>query len=227
MDILRHAGANRLTIAKHPSSVLYSIKQADAPVLVADGRHSEVTQLVRKLRRLETHHKTTPTVLITGRVRSAEVMQARDVGVDAIAARPLAPQVLFDRLNEVVARPRRFIDKPRYTGPDRRSGQPDDGEFKRQADVDAGLVSALDAARAEARAVIFERLRMRDPLAARVGRSLERFLATQTELNDHSRQIVNLHRATLGKLVDHADGEDVTRLEIVTGLENLVKKRAA
>ncbi len=227
LDMLRTAGAQRLSGSQHASSALWALKQSKAPILVADGRNADITQMVRKLRRLAGHQKQAPTVLIAGHVKAADVQHARDIGVDAIAARPLAPQTLFDRLDEIVARPRSFIDAPRYSGPDRRANRPADGEFKRQADVEAGLVSALTAARAEARAVIFERLRMRDPLAARVGRSLERFLEDQKELTDYSREIIALHRATLGKLVDHGDGDDATRLEIVTGLERLVSRRAA
>jgi CheY-like chemotaxis protein len=227
VDLLRYAGASRIVSTEHGSSAWYALKQSRNPILIADGRHGEMSTLVRRLRRAPGARKQAPAILISGGMQQADVSRARDIGVNAIAARPLAPQTLFDRLNEVSMRPRRFIDTPRFSGPDRRAGRPAQGEHKRQADIDAGLVTPLDAARAEARSVIFERLRMNDPLAARVGRSLERFLAHQTAMTDHAAEIIALHRATLGKLLDVGEGTQDTRLEIVAGLERLVTRRAA
>jgi len=227
IDLLRYAGASRIIATEHKASAWYALKQSRNPILIADGRDAEMSTLVRRLRRAPDARKQAPAILISGAVKQADVRRARDIGVDAVAVRPLAPQTLFDRLNEVTARPRAFIDAPRFSGPDRRTGRPAHGEYKRHADVEAGRVTALDAARAEARAVIFERLRMNDPLAARVGRSMERFLAQQSALTDHAGEIIALHRATLGKLVDEGDGATETRMEIVAGLERLVSRRAA
>ena len=75
--------------------------------------------------------------------------------------------------------------------------------------------------------MIFERLRHNDPLAAHVGRSLERFLAGQSEMTDRGEEIIALHRATLGRLADQEGGDIEARLDIVSGLERLVAKRAA
>lgn len=227
VDVLRYAGASRIVSTEHGSNAWYALKQSRDPILIADGRHGEMSTLVRRLRRAPDARKEAPAILISDSVKHADVSRARDIGVNAIAARPLAPQTLFDWLNEVCARPRRFIDTPRFSGPDRRAGRPAQGEYKRQADIDAGCVSPLDAARAEARSVIFDRLRMNDPLAARVGRSLERFLAQQTKMTDHAAEIIALHRATLGKLLDVGDGTEETRMDIVAGLERLVTRRAA
>jgi CheY-like chemotaxis protein len=227
VDLLRYAGATRIVAAEHSSSAWYALKNARNPILIADGRNEDMGALVRRLRRAPGAQKHAPAILIAGAVQQADVSRARDIGVNAIAARPLAPQTLFDRLNEVSVRPRQFIDTPRFSGPDRRTGRPARGEYKRQADIEAGLVTPLDAARAEARAVIFDRLRFNDPLAARVGRSLERFLAQQSAVTDHAGEIITLHRATLGKLLDVGQGSMETRMDIVMGLERLVTRRAA
>ncbi len=227
IDMLRMAGAKRVSASEQSTGALWAMKQARDPILIADGRDADAASAVRKLRRAQGHHREAPAVLITGAVIAADVQRARDHGVSAIAARPLAPQTLFQRLDEVTNRPRRFIHTESFSGPDRRTGRPAMGDFKRRADVDAGLVTPLQAAKAEARAVIFERLRLNDPLAARVGRSLERFLDGQHELTGRGEEIVALHRATLGKLADQDHDADEARLEIVAGLERLVLRRAA
>lgn len=227
MDMLRLAGAHRIAAAEQDAGALWTMKQARNPILIADGRGADAAAVVRKLRRADGAHRQAPAVLITGSTVAADVQRARDHGVNAIAARPLAPQTLFERLEEITTRPRRFIDTATFSGPDRRTGRPAAGEFKRRADIEAGLVTSLQAARAEARSMIFERLRHNDPLAARVGRSLERFLAGQGEMTGRGEEIVALHRAALGKLDDQDDGATEARLEIVAGLERLVARRAA
>lgn len=226
-DILRNSGVRRLTTCEQPSGALWFLKRAVDPILIADGNNAEALQLIRQMRRTRGVERDAPAILIARDLKTPDVMRARDIGASAIAARPLAPQTLFERLDEVCAHPRTFIDTPRFSGPDRRIRPPADAPYKRQADVDAGRISALGAAINEARSVIFERLRMKDPLSARVGRSLELFLTGKTDMSGHDHQVVALHRATLGKLVDEAHSEDDTRLEIVQGLERLVSRRAA
>ena len=227
IDMLRLAGAKRICASEQSTGALWAMKQARDPILIADGRNHDAASTVRKLRRTQGAHRTAPAVLITGSAVAADVQRARDHGVSAIAARPLAPQTLFERLHEITARPRPFIDTEGFSGPDRRTGRRAIGEFKRQADVDAGRVTPLQAAKAEARAMIFNRLRLNDPMAARVGRSLERFLDGQQELTGRAQEIVALHRATLGKLGDQDHDAHEARMDIVCGLERIVGKHAA
>ena len=227
IDMLRLAGAQRISASEQSAGALWAMKQARDPILIADGRSADAASAVRKLRRAQGHHRQAPVVLITGSAVAADVQRARDHGVSAIAARPLAPQTLFERLDEITTRPRRFIDAESFSGPDRRTGRPAMGDFKRRADIEAGLVTPLQAAKAEARAMIFDRLRLNDPLAARVGRSLERFLEGQRQLTDSGQEIIALHRTTLGKLADQDDDAAEARLDIVAGLERIVGRRTA
>ncbi len=226
-DVLRHAGARRLTTCEQPTDALWFLKSTTNPVLITDGSDTETLQLIRQMRRATGPERHAPAILIGRDLKFNDIMRARDVGVNAVAARPIAPKTLFERLDETCSHPRAFIDTPRFSGPDRRIRQPSDAAYKRQVDVDAGRISAIGAALNEARSVIFERLRMNDPLSARVGRSLERFLTRQPTVTDQARQVIDLHRATLGKLVDVSHREDKTRLEIVQGLERLVSRNAA
>jgi CheY-like chemotaxis protein len=226
-DMLRFAGAHRITATEYSANALWMMKQARNPILIADGRGAAAAGIVRKLRRADGAHRQAPAVMITRSAVAADIQRARDSGVSAVATRPLAPQILFERLDEITARPRNFIETASFSGPDRRTGRPAAGDFKRRADIEAGLVTPLQAARAEARSMIFERLRHNDPLAARVGRSLERFLSRQSEMTRSGEEIVALHRATLGKLSDQEDADIEARMEIITGLERLVSRRAA
>lgn len=52
-------------------------------------------------------------------------------------------------------------------------------------------------------------------------------MAHETAITDHAAEIIALHRATLGKLLDVCEGANDTRMVIVAGLERLVTRRAA
>lgn len=60
-------------------------------------------------------------IIAVGDFRSeAEVLAARDAGAHELLARPLTIAALFERVEEVVMRPRPFIICSTYFGPDRR-----------------------------------------------------------------------------------------------------------
>lgn len=231
LDMLRCAGAARLHPASCPKAAAWFMREARGALLVTDWREDFAAGpgLIRTLRRGSGGAQCAPALMLTRSRPLNEIEEARDAGVDAIALRPLPTQALIDRLGEITARPRRFVRSPRFNGPDRRAPRPDSGrsDYKRGADVEAGRTTALDAARAQARAIIFETLRRRDPLGARVGRSLERCLSGAKAIDARDEEIIALHRATLGRLDDHRGASKHVRLDIVAGLERLVERRAA
>ena len=233
VEMLRQAGARRVRPADNPRAAAWLMRESRNAVLIADWREDFAAGpgLIRQLRRDPGAQTaaTAPTMLISDPRSAIQIEQARDAGASVIALRPLPVQGFIDRLSEITARPRSFVSDARFTGPDRRAPRPpsDDADPKRQADIDAGRTTPIEAARAEARSIIFEKLRRNDPLAARVGRSLERFLLTAGAIDGRAGEIITLHRATLGKLDDHREAEASVRLEIVASLERLVERRAA
>jgi AmiR/NasT family two-component response regulator len=231
LEMLRHAGATRLKGVDNPKAASFLLKETRDPVLIADWRSDFAAGpgLIRALRRGRTPARNAPALLLSDRRGVLEIEDARDAGISAMAVRPIPTQAFIDRLGEITARPRRFIETERFAGPDRRAVRPagDQPDYKRGADVTAGRTTPLEAARAQARAIIFEKLRRNDPLAARVGKSLERYLSHLDAIEPRSAEIIQLHRATLGKLEDHRGADMTVRLDIVAGLERLVERRTA
>ncbi|MCR9130818.1 MAG: hypothetical protein NXI12_15020 [Alphaproteobacteria bacterium] len=231
LDMLRHAGARRLNTASNAKAASWMVRESRDAILIADWRDSFQTGpgLIRSLRRGSGPERHVPALVLSDRRGVVEIEDARDAGVSAIAVRPIPTQAFIDRLGEITTHPRRFIETARFSGPDRRTPRPrtHDPDYKRGADVVAGRTTELDAARAQARAIIFEKLRRNDPLAARVGRSMERFLSAMDRIDEKSAEIIELHRMTLGKLDDHRGAEMNVRLDIVAGLERLVERRTA
>jgi DNA-binding response OmpR family regulator len=231
LDMLRHAGARRLHPANTSAAAAWMVRESRDAVLVADWRNDFQAGpgLIRSIRRASGPARNVPALLLSDKRSLIDIEDARDAGASAIAVRPIPTQALIDRLGEITTRPRRFIETARFSGPDRRAPRKRYAlqDYKRGADIEAGLTTQLEAARAQARAIIFEKLRRNDPLAARVGRSMERFLSHLDCIDARSAEIIELHRATLGKLDDHRTADTSVRLDIVAGLERLVERRTA
>ncbi|MEQ8405540.1 MAG: hypothetical protein RKE49_10615 [Oceanicaulis sp.] len=232
VEILRTSGAARVTAAETPEAARWFVKQARDPILIADWRDNCDAapgfgpELVRALRR-EGGRKRTPSLVVTARRSLIDVEQVRDCGADALALRPVSPANLAERLTEISERPRPFVTTARFTGPDRRAARPMRGDFKRDRDVADGLVTPVAAAVNQARAIIFESLKRRDPLSARIGKSLERFLDGREAIDAQAREIIALHRGALAQLSDLKRESLELRLDVVAGLERIVARRAA
>jgi CheY-like chemotaxis protein len=61
-----------------------------------------------------------PIIMITGHTERHRVESARDVGVTEFLAKPITAQNLYQRIAEIVERPRAFVRCGDYFGPDRR-----------------------------------------------------------------------------------------------------------
>lgn len=227
IDVLRLAGAERITASETLDGAYWMLRQARDPLLVMDWREDgpDAAELVRRVRRTEGRISETPALLLSTRRALSDIENARDSGASVVALRPVSPNDVVSRLDEITQRPRPFVRVDNYSGPDRRFRPDVAGEFKRDADVAAGLTTPLRAAQAQARSIVFQMLRRNDPLSARVGRSMERFLSTVRNWTRTEREIVSLHRAALGRLRDLQAQPEQIRLEVVEELEGLVRRR--
>ncbi len=61
-----------------------------------------------------------PIVMLTGHSEKKRVMDARDAGVTEFLAKPISAKGLYQRILNVVVKPRPFIRTQTYFGPDRR-----------------------------------------------------------------------------------------------------------
>jgi DNA-binding response OmpR family regulator len=82
-----------------------------------------------------------PIIMVTGHTERRRIEQARDAGVTEIMAKPITAGNLFQRIGEIVERPRAFVKSLTYFGPDRRRrADPDyDGPFRRREDFENDL----------------------------------------------------------------------------------------
>lgn len=90
--------------------------------------------LLRWVRRhKESPDRFIPFLMVTGYADREKVMEARELGVTEILAKPFSVQNVADRLIQVIERPRQFVHTSSYFGPDRRrQALPYSGEERRK-----------------------------------------------------------------------------------------------
>jgi two-component system chemotaxis response regulator CheY len=93
---------------------------ADLHMLPVDG-----VELLRRLRMsADSPNPLVPVIMISSDTSGPRIEAARDAGVSAFLAKPVAPKQLAKRLTYVLADRRSFIRSEGYVGPDRRFRAP-------------------------------------------------------------------------------------------------------
>ena len=96
-------------------------------------------QLTRSIRASEDPLESVlPIILVTAYTERRRIEAARDAGVNEIVAKPVTPAALFQRIEEIVLRPRLFVRTATYHGPCRRRHTMLDyaGPWRRKDDID-------------------------------------------------------------------------------------------
>ena len=105
------------------------------------GKDGDVDEydLVRRIRRNKAGGgRTAPIILLAGHTSQGNVLRARDCGASFVVAKPITPQVLYERIIWLAKDARPFVACDTYTGPDRRFqklGPPAGTEGRRKDDL--------------------------------------------------------------------------------------------
>lgn len=233
ISLMRDAGSPDVLVARCADSALTVMDQSLPSMIVADWNDQEDAsedrlRLVRRIRESESSaYRRTPIIMISQPRSRREIEMARDTGVTEFIITPIAPVTLQARIRSLYDKPRDFVASARFNGPDRRRRKRHAAgpSYKRMADVDAGLTSPMAAARAAAVALVNETQLSGDPLAVRVGRSLQRFISHIHDYTSVEEEVANMHRAALAQLSRMAEDGNPLREPVVTGLEQVVDKR--
>jgi two-component system chemotaxis response regulator CheY len=141
--MLKAFGIREIHECKEGGEALRFIKQkmpdfalVDLAMAPMDGLH--FTQAVRALP--DKIDCVLPIIMVTGYTERRRIEAARDAGVTEILAKPVTPAGLFQRIEEIVLRPRPFVRTPTYCGPSRRRRNNPDyvGPWRRKEDADQG-----------------------------------------------------------------------------------------
>lgn len=233
IGVLRDAGVRDIIVAANGDAALHQLRECAPALVVADwtdqtDASEDRIRLMQRIRGAEhSDYRDTPIILLSSPRSRPEIERARDAGASEFLITPLAPITMINRLKSMQTRPRAFIESSRFAGPDRRRRprKQSGPSLKRTADVEAGLTTPIAAARNAALALAHETRLSGDPLAIRVGRSLQRFIASLTHYTEIEAEVVEMHRAALAQLVRMADNGNPLRDPVVSGLEQIVAKR--
>jgi two-component system, chemotaxis family, chemotaxis protein CheY len=78
-------------------------------------------ELTKKIRKDEqSPNPFTPIVLMTGYSQKKRVIQARDSGITEFLVKPFTAKALYQKIEQLIERPRHFVRSDNYFGPDRR-----------------------------------------------------------------------------------------------------------
>jgi CheY-like chemotaxis protein len=94
-------------------------------------------EFVREVRAShDTPNPFVPIIMVTGHTERRFIEAARDAGVTEVLAKPITAHNLYQRIGEIVERPRAFVKSEKFFGPDRRRRRPDNyaGPFRRRED---------------------------------------------------------------------------------------------
>jgi two-component system chemotaxis response regulator CheY len=78
----------------------------------------ELTQMIRQ--QGANANPYVPIVMLTGHSEKKRIITARDAGVTEFLAKPISAKALYERVFNIVANPRPFIQTRTFFGPDRR-----------------------------------------------------------------------------------------------------------
>ena len=121
--VLRGFSVRRYVFATNKNDGLQLMKANRPDVLIAEWKLTDETgiDLVREVRSssFESFQRV-PIIMLTAVSELANVIEARDAGVNEFLAKPFSVATLYGRICSLILRPRTFIETDGFIGPDRR-----------------------------------------------------------------------------------------------------------
>jgi DNA-binding response OmpR family regulator len=121
-EFLRDFGARQITLVSKTTGGLGVVGNVDPQLIITEYRGPDFdgVAFVRELRRSRLSQKTVPVILSTAEATVESIKGARDAGAHEFLRKPYAIKDLFRRVENVMLKPRDWIEAQMYVGPDRR-----------------------------------------------------------------------------------------------------------
>jgi DNA-binding response OmpR family regulator len=157
VQIFAGLGSKRLHRAESAEEAKKILEAEEVDLAVIDSALPDLNgfDLVRWMRRCQhPTNRLTPAILINGRTSTEHVTRARDCGANFLVAKPVSPNVLFERAAWIARENRKFVEAANYIGPDRRFSSigPPVGTNGRRADdlpAEVGLATTPNLEQAD------------------------------------------------------------------------------
>lgn len=122
-EVLRNLGYQKIFSARTAAEIIENTNVWHPDLIILENLLPDTpgVELVSRMRRdLIVPNRSVPCIMLTNDPRLETVKEARLAGIDEFAAKPVSHKVVESRINEVLFRPRPFIEAKNYVGPCRR-----------------------------------------------------------------------------------------------------------
>lgn len=142
-SVLSAFGFKKVQTAQNTEQGWDLLKRNDPDIVLTDWlmEPEDGLAFARKIRKNpESPNPYVPIVMMTGFSSRLRVENARDSGITEFLVKPFAARDLYERIVQIVEKPRQFVDSGQFFGPDRRRRKDDDydGPKRRATDPDKG-----------------------------------------------------------------------------------------
>ncbi|QQG37128.1 MAG: response regulator [Micavibrio aeruginosavorus] len=137
--LLKVFGFSAIYTADNPEDAFAQFCRYKPDIVLTDWQMQpfDGLELIRMIRRdPRSPNKFVPVIMMSGYSHRIRVEQARDVGVTEFLVKPFTAKDLFARIEQLIERPRQFVDSGQFFGPDRRRRKGEyAGQRRREDDV--------------------------------------------------------------------------------------------
>lgn len=121
-DLLKELGAFQVAVAARTDRALELAKEFEPQLILTEfsGPDLDGLEITRQLRRSQLPARQAPVIMITSEATPSAIIGARNSGVHEFLRKPYTAGDLFRRIENVVLKPRPWIEAVMYVGPDRR-----------------------------------------------------------------------------------------------------------
>ncbi len=122
-SILNTFGFREVELAQNGKEAFNKAKTFDPDLIITDWMMDEMdgVELTNKIRRDPmSANPYVPIIIMTGFSAKPRVETARDKGITEFLVKPFTSRDLYNKIVQVIERPRQFVDTEDFFGPDRR-----------------------------------------------------------------------------------------------------------
>lgn len=146
-SLLKTFGFSNIYTSDNPDDAFEQFCRYKPDIILTDWQMQpyDGIELIRKIRRdPRSPNKFVPAIMMTGYSHRVRVEEARDVGVTEFLVKPFTAKDLFARIEQLIERPRQFVDDGKFFGPDRRRRRIDDYEGPKRRDEEGSSDFEID-----------------------------------------------------------------------------------
>lgn len=118
---LRAFGSREVTVVADPTTALAVAEALDPTLIVTEAfGDDDPFALVQSVRRSSMACRAAPIMVLTTLATASALKMAKNAGAHEFLRKPFAYRDVMRRLDQLARQPRSWVEKPAYTGPDRR-----------------------------------------------------------------------------------------------------------